>query len=384
VDRQRFTPNAPGELVAIRGTRPDVAFVPHPLPTAWDMPVELWPLLMQARESLARLDGMGRHMTNHQLLLVPLQQREALRSSSMEGTYASPEELLLYQLDPRDPSSDMDQANAWREVFNYGKALQLGVNLLDSGLPISLRLIKEIHQALLSGVRGQERRPGEFRDCQVQVGVGARFVPPPATHLVDCLDAFEKYHHQDSEIDPLIRAFLAHYQFETIHPFRDGNGRVGRLLLSLTIYQWMNLGSPWLYLSAFFERFKDDYIDRLFLVSTDGQWLPWIQFCLQGVVAQSNDTIDRIDRLIALRDEFSRRVAESGGSARLHTIVEGLFASPLVTIPQARDLTGVTYPTAKGDIERLRDLGILQEGPAERNPRYFSAPAIYEIAYGDS
>jgi Fic family protein len=383
MEKRRFTDKKLGELVETGPPRPDLAFVPAPLPSLWEMPVELWPLLMEARESLARLDGVGRHMTNHRLLMVPLQQREALRSSSMEGTYASPEELLLYQLNPRDPSSDLDRVNAWREVFNYGKALQLGMNLLDSGLPISLRLIREMHRALLSGVRGQQRRPGQFRDCQVQIGVGARFAPP-AQHLGECLDTFEKYHHAESEIDPLIRAFMAHYQFEAIHPFRDGNGRVGRLLLSLTIYQWLKLGSPWLYLSAFFERFKDDYIDHLFMVGADGQWVPWIRFCLQGVIAQSNDTIDRIDRLVALRGDFTRRVAESGGSARLHQILDGLFSSPLVTIPQARDLTDVSYPTAKSDIERMKRLGILEEGPKEFNPRYFFSPAIHDVAYGDN
>lgn len=384
MDSRRFTANRLGTLVEIAGPGPSLAFVPAPLPTEWDMPVDLWPLLMQAREALARLDGAGRHLTNPQLLLVPLQQREALRSSSMEGTYATPEELLLYQMDPRDPTSREDEVNAWREVLNYGKALQLGVNLLNEGLPISLRLIREIHRALLSGVRGQEKRPGEFRDYQVQVGVGARFVPPPAPRLPDCLDAFEKWHHAESGTDPLIRACMAHYQFEAIHPFRDGNGRVGRLLLALTINQWMRLGSPWLYLSPFFDRHKDDYIDHLFNVSADGRWLPWIRFCLQGVVAQCDDTLGRIDRIVALREDFSRRVAGSGGSARLNRIVEGLFASPLTTIPQAAALTEVTYPTAKSDMERLQGLGILREGPPAMTPRYFYSPQLFDISYGDS
>ncbi len=384
MDKNRFTDRRLGELVEI-GSRPaSVAFVPAALPTAWDMPSKLWPLLMQAREALARLDGAGRHLTNPRLLFVPLQQREALRSSSMEGTYATPEELLLYQIDPREPVSKDDEVNAWREVFNYGKALQLGMNLLDQGLPISLRLVRELHAALLGGVRGQEKHPGEFRDYQVQIGAGARFVPPPATRLMECLDAFEKWHHADSDIDPLIRAFMAHYQFETIHPFRDGNGRIGRLLLSLTIYAWMGLVGPWLYLSPFFERHKEDYIDHLFNVSADGRWLPWVEFCLQGVVAQSNDTLDRIDRIVALRDDFSCRVSESGGSARLTRIVEALFTSPLTTIPQAAALTEVSYPTAKSDIERLVGLGILIEGPAARVPRYFYSPELFKIAYEDN
>ncbi|MEN8260513.1 MAG: Fic family protein [Pseudomonadota bacterium] len=338
---------------------------------------------MSARESLARLDGVGRHMPNHQLLLVPLQQREALRSSSMEGTYATPEQLLLYQMDPRDPSSDQDQVNDWREVFNYGRALQLGINMLRDGLPLSLRLVREMHRTLLSGVRGQQRRPGEFRDYQVQIGANARFVPPPPLNLPSCLDAFEKYHHENSEIDPLIRAFMAHYQFETIHPFRDGNGRVGRLLLSLTIYAWLRLSSPWLYMSAFFERYKDEYIDRLFMVSANGEWERWIAFCLQGVVEQSLDAIDRIDKLVALSDNYAMKVGASGGSARLQPIVDRLFESPIVTVPQVKDLTAVTYPTAKTDIERLITIGILQEGPPETYPKYFFAPEIFKIAYRD-
>ncbi|MCP5141434.1 MAG: Fic family protein [Gammaproteobacteria bacterium] len=382
MDGKRFTDNKLGDLEPITLPRPDVAFVPASLPLTWPMPSDMWPLLMEARESLARLDGVGRHLNNPQLLLVPLQQREALRSSSMEGTYATPEELLLYQMDQREPSSDVDQVNAWREVLNYSRALQLGVNLLHEGLPISLRLIREMHKTLLSGVRGQDKRPGDFRDCQVHVGAGARFVPPPPTRVLGCLDSFEKYHHADSTIDPLIRAFMAHYQFETIHPFRDGNGRVGRLLLSLTVAHWMNLGSPWLYMSAFFERHKDEYINRLFMVSADGQWKPWIGFCLQGVIEQANDTIRRIDQLVALREDFVNRVTQSGGSARLHGIVEGLFTSPVVTIPRVASTAGVTYPTAKSDVARLIDLGILKEG-AVVTPKYFFSAPIYDIAFGD-
>ena len=222
---------------------------------------------MEAREAIARLDGVGRHMPNHNLLLRPLQQREALRSSSMEGTYATPEELLLYQAEPREPRSSDDRVNAWREVFNYGQALTAGKEILDEGYPLSLQLIRTLHAELLRGVRGEEKAPGEFRQRQVQVGAGGRFIPPPAHYLPECLEALEQSLAAQTGIDPLIRAFMVHYQFEAIHPFNDGNGRVGRLLLSLHIYRSMELGSPWLYLSPFFERHKDDYIDSLFRVS---------------------------------------------------------------------------------------------------------------------
>lgn len=208
-------------------------------------------------------------------------------------------------------------------------------------------------------------------------------MPPPPLQVPTCLDVFEKYHHEDSDIDLLIRAFMAHYQFETIHPFRDGNGRVGRLLLSLTIYTWLKLSSPWLYMSAFFECYKDDYIDRLFMVSANGEWGPWIAFCLQGVVEQSLDAIDRIDKLVALRERYTGLIGASGGNARLQSILDKLFGGPLVTVPQVCTLTNVTYPTAKADIDRLIAMGILREGPEEIYPKYFYAPEILEIAYRD-
>lgn len=302
----------------------------------------------------------------------------------MEGTYATPEELLLYRMDPREPMSREDRANDWREVFNYGRALQQGMDLMAGGLPLSLRLIREMHRTLLGGVRGHDRRPGEFRDCQVHLGVGGRFIPPPAANVPGCLDAFEKYHHEESDVDPLLRAFMAHYQFEAIHPFRDGNGRIGRLLLSLTICRWLDLGSPWLYMSPFFERHKDEYIDRLFMVSADGQWVAWLSFRLQGVVEQARDTVRRVDQLVALRADFLDRAATSGGSARLNGIVERLFSAPVVTIPQVVSDTGVTYPTAKTDVKRLEDLGILVEGDASVTPKYFYSRPIFDIAYGDA
>ena len=273
--------------------------------------------------------------------------------------------------------------NDWREVFNYGKALQIGLNLLNNGLPLSLRLFRELHSTLLHGVRGQERRPGEFRDCQVHLDAGGRFMSPPPLRVPECLDVFEKYHHEVSDIDPLIRAFMAHYQFETIHPFADGNGRVGRLLLSLTIYIWLGLSSPWLYMSAFFERHKDEYINRLFMVSANGEWDRWIEFCLTGVVEQSIDAIGRIDKLVALRARYTKLIGESGGSARLHRILDKLFGGPVTTVPQVKALTGVSYPTALSDIKRLVDIKILREGSQAAYPKYFFAPEILEIAFKD-
>lgn len=384
MDKSQFTANSPGKLVHITVPAPDWAFIPDPLPLDWEMPAVLWPLLVRARESLGRLDGVGRHMPNHRLLLRPLQYREALRSSSLEGTYATPEELLLYEIDPREPTSKNDPVNAWREVFNYDAALQLGQSLLNGELPLSLRLMRRMHETLLGGVRGNDRSPGEFRRHQVHIGSDRRFVPPPPNEVPACLDVFERHLHEVSQLDSLVRCFMVHYQFEAIHPFSDGNGRVGRLLLSLMIYQWCKLGSPWLYLSPFFDRYKDEYINGLFRVSTHGDWTGWIEFCLKGTVEQAEDAIKRFNQLVILRDKYHQQIAEEGGSARLQQIVEGLLEQPAVTIPQLAKRYDVTYPTAQADIERLIKLGILKPLDHQGRPKLFFAEQIIQIAHGEN
>lgn len=382
MDQTAFTSKAPGRLVKIDLPKPDWAFVPQPLISAWTLPADLWPLLMEAREAIARLDGIGRHMPNHELLLRPLLQREALRSSSMEGTYATPAELLLYQAEPTKPTSPDDPRSAWREVFNYSSALVAGKEQLDTR-PLSLQVIRSLHAELLNGVRGAEKAPGKFRERQVQVGADGRFMPPPAHYLPECLDALETSLRTSSSIDPLIYAFMIHYQFETIHPFYDGNGRVGRLLLSLQIYKQMKLTHPWLYLSAFFERHKDDYIDSLFRVSTHNDWERWIRLCLQAAKEQAQDAIRRFDELVALREQYHKLAGKRQASARLHPLIDWLFETPLVTIPQVQSQERVTYPTAKTDLEHLVSLKILKRGPRDARPRYYYANLIMEIAFRD-
>ena len=202
----------------------DWAFVPAPLPTKWQIPNDLWPILAQAREELARLDGIGRHMPNYELLLRPLQHREAIKSSSLEGTYATPEQLLLFEIDPKEPKKQYDKVNAWKEVSNYNAALRLGQKLLND-IPVSLRLLKALHKELLGGVRGQQRAPGNFRKSQVHIGSDRRFIPPPPIEAIQCINNLEEYIHKDTDIDPLIFCFMVNYQFEAIHPFLDGNGR---------------------------------------------------------------------------------------------------------------------------------------------------------------
>ncbi len=383
MDKTRFTENALGQLVKISiQDHMDWAFIPKPLPARWNIPGEIWPLLAQAREELARLDGVGRHMPNYELLLKPLQHREALRSSSLEGTYATPEQLLLYEIDPKEPKSQQDPVNAWREVSNYGSALRVGQELLHT-IPVSLRLVKKLHYQLLSGVRGFYRDPGNFRRTQVHIGSDRRFVPPPPLEATRCLHELELYIHASHDIDPLIFCFMVHYQFETIHPFLDGNGRVGRLLLSLMIYQWCGLTSPWLYLSAFFDRYKEEYIRYLFQVSTEGNWTSWLSYCLRATIFQAKDAIKRFDKLVLLRDTYLKTVSERGWSIRLHSVIEKLFEFPLITIPQIAKMFDISYPTARNDVENLCNADILIKTKEQYRPKIFIAPHIFEAAYRD-
>lgn len=376
-----FRAGFPGRLVPVAGVEgASHAFVPDPLPPRWEWPESLWPLLLDAHRALAVLDGVGRHLPSARLILRPLQNREAQRSSSLEGTVTDPQQQVLFDLDPWVPTSRDDAANAYREVFNYGRALRARAEHGD--LPLSLRLIRTLHSVLMDGVRGDDQTPGEFRRIQNQIGRPPRFVPPPVDQLASCLDQFEKSLHARKRFDPLVEAFLSHYQFEAIHPFRDGNGRVGRLLLSLTIQEWCELSEQWLYLSAYFDRNKDAYIDLLFGVSARGAWTPWIEFCLKGVVEQSKDTLKRCERLLALSRSFQHRVASTRGSVRLAAIVDGLFEAPVLDVPSVHRRFGVTYPTARSDLAKLERLEIVQRLQGSRQITYFCKP-IYDVTFAD-
>lgn len=366
-----------GRLVPLSIGERDWAFIPQPLPRVWQPTLELWPLLAAAREALAKLDGIGRMLPDPELLLRPLQSREAIRSSSLEGTYATPQELLLFELQPQEPTAATDRTNDWLEVYNYAEALRRGTSLLEK-LPLSLRLIREMHHVLLSNVRGRDRDPGEFRRNQVHIGSDRRYVPPPPNELAACLDDFESFLNDADDIEPLIRSYMAHYQFEAIHPFVDGNGRVGRALLSLTAYKWSNLSRPWLYVSPFFDRHKRDYISALFDVSCQGDWTGWLKLCLTATIDACNDSIARCDLLVSLLKKYHAKADKTG--ARLHVLIEMLFSHPIIRVSDVAKRLGVTYPTAKADIEKLVAFGILEEAP-EMARKTFWAPEIFNAAY---
>jgi Fic family protein len=381
MDISKFTSASPGRLIGIPIPKGEHAFIPNSLDANWHLPESLIEPLLAAQQALGTLDGAGRHMPNVELLMRPLRHREAIKSSSLEGTYASPEELALYEMDPRDPKSERDPANAWREVFNYSEALVLGQTLLEE-IPLSIRWIRELHKRLLRGVRGADKRPGEIRNTQVQIGSDARFVPPPPQELNTCLGDFEIYLNTNSKVPGLVRCFMAHYQFEAIHPFHDGNGRVGRLLLALMFWTVMGLEKPWLYISAYFDQYRDEYIDCLFNVSAKGDYESWLRFCLRGVSVVCEDSLSRMDSLIELRAEFCERITAASGNARQIALVDHLFETPVITVPQVAKIYDVTYPTARTDIDRFIELGILKQSPLERRPTYYLASEIINVAHG--
>lgn len=375
---ESFGTNAPGKLVTIpEGCS---AFVPNTLPPKLEIDWQTAQLLADAARALGELAGVGKKLPNPHLLIGPFLRREAVLSSRIEGTYATAEELLLFEAIPtKEPPRD-----EIREVANYVKALEFGLARLKE-LPVCLRLMREIHEVLITGVRGHDRRPGEFRNRQNYIGNpgqginDARFVPPPVEDMHQALLDFEKFIHAPTELPFLIQLTLIHYQIETIHPFIDGNGRVGRLLIPLFLCERGYLPQPLLYLSAYFERNRSGYVDHLLRVSQAGAWLDWIAFFLKGVVEQSRDAIARSQRLLDLWQEYRRRMQTARASALLLRLIDQLFAFPALTISHAQKELNVTYPSAKKNMLKLVEAGVLREASGRQRNRVYIAPEVISI-----
>ena len=380
MDLKRFKENKTGTFVPINTpTGPDHAFIPAKLPPRWEFPARLWPKLSEATGAIRHLDGIGKTLPDPELLLSPLKRREAIASSRIEGTYATAQELMLFEISPQEARSAHSPVHAWREVFNYSQTLVQGNDRLME-LPFCGKLIKELHATLMDGVRGQHSRRGEWRDHQVAIGSDRRYVPPPKIEMQKCIDDLELYiNSPDEKYDPLVRAYLVHYQIEAIHPFADGNGRIGRVILSLMIANWCKLSRPWLYMSAYFEKFKDEYVDNLFKISTEGAWETWIEFCLNGTIEQANDAAGRCEKLGKLKDDMLERV-RCDGSPRTEQIVHLLFSNPMVQVSNLKKKLNKSYPTVQSDIDRLVKAKILYPVNGVRPKAYYS-PEIMNIAY---
>ncbi len=372
-----FATTAPGKLVP----EPDAgwAFVPNDLPPSLDFNNADWRLLSTAASALGELKGAAHALPNPQMLMRAFLRREAVASSRIEGTVTSFEQLALFEADPRRPPTPDAQ-----EVANYVEAAEHGVQRIQE-LPPGRRLVCELHQRLLAGVRGGESRPGEFRTVQnfiTGIGLGpesARFVPPPPDQVLPAFDALERYMNQPIERPPLIELALIHYQFETIHPFMDGNGRLGRLLITLLLKHYGVLDAPLLSLSDFFDRNRRRYVNLLLGVSQRGEWLEWIRFFLTAVRDQSLDSSRRAKGLSDLRESYRNAVQESSRSALTLQMLDHLFEQPAMTAPYAAARFGVTQPPARHAMERLRSLGILLPVAGRPRPQVYIAPEIIDM-----
>lgn len=354
------------------------AFVPDPLPPRLHWTPELVRALSDADRLVGRLAGEGGRLPNPHLLLRPFVRREAVLSSRIEGTRTTLGELLAAEAGATVERSPADL----REVGNYVTALEYGIRRLKK-LPLSLRLIRELHAKLMTGVRGNLATPGEFRRSQNWIGpagctlANATYVPPPPDEMTACLEQWETFLH-DRSLPPLVQVALAHYQFEAIHPFLDGNGRVGRLLITLFLVERGVLPTPLLYLSAFFEATRRDYYDHLLGVSMRGEWPIWIEYFLNGVARQAEDALSRAERINNLLVKWRAAVSGVASTAPL-ALVDMLAANPFLTIKRAAKQLGVAFTTAQRAVERLESLSIVKEISKAKRDRVYCAKAILSI-----
>ena len=354
------------------------AYIPDPLPPQFSWNPELVRALSDADRTIGWLAGEGGRLPNPHLLLRPFVRREAVLSSRIEGTQATLGELLAAEAGAvvnRSP-------NDLREVANYVIALEHGIKRLKT-LPLSLRLICELHKHLLTGVRGGHATPGEFRRSQNWIGragctlVNASYVPPPPSELMACLGTFEKFMH-DRSLPPLIQIAFLHYQFEAIHPFLDGNGRVGRLLITLFLIEREILPTPLLYLSAFFEATRRDYYDLLSGVSERGEWEPWLAYFLNGIARQSEDALSRAKRINRMLVEWRNKVAGISSKTPLQ-IINMLAGNPYLTTNKVAKQLGIAFTTAQRAIEKLEKLSVVAKVSAAKRDRVYCAKSILSI-----
>ena len=365
-----------GYLVpTIEGQR---SFVPAPLPRCIEPSMPLVRSLDEALSAVASLAGVGETIQNPHLLIRPFVRREAVLSSRIEGTQASISDLFRFEaLGERRPSGDVE------EVVNYVRALDHGVELLEK-LPISVRLINDVHSVLLRDVRGGERRPGELRDEQVWIGSPgaliqeARYIPPPADLIRDLLLDWEHFVNESDELPALFQCAMMHYQFEAIHPYRDGNGRIGRLLITLFLCAKGVLPKPLLYLSAYFERDRNAYYDQLFRVSETGDWETWIVYFLRGVAQQALDARARVRRVRDLQERMRQVLLDRRESANALRLLDEVFARPIMTSVEAARLIGVTPAGARRILERLAQAGVLDE-LGDEWPRLYIATELLQL-----
>lgn len=375
-----FTSTARGE---VRRTAEGFwAFHPTPVPRRISLSDEVVKLLDEATGAVHRLGGVGRLIPNPHLLIGPHLRLEAVLSSRIEGTKTDVGQLLLFEAGQVAPSEAADDAT---EVSNYVVAMEHGLVRVRSGFPISVRLFREMHERLLDGVRGQHRHPGELRRSPVWLGGAnlddAVFVPPPPDHMGRALDDLERFLHE-RDLPLLVQLAIAHYQFEVIHPFLDGNGRIGRLMIPLMLVLRDALPQPLLYLSAYLEQHRGEYYDHLLITSQQGDLMPWIAFFLRGVRDQARESEERTVRLVELQHQMRNELLDEGRPNSVVRLAEQLFSIPVVTAGRVESMIGVTRPTAQAAIDALVARGDLAEVTGRERGRVYEARSIFDAVYG--
>jgi Fic family protein len=371
-----FQAPAAGRIVPTVGGQP--AFVPAPLPPALTYDAALVLALSRADAALGELAGVGRTLPNPHLLIDPYIRREAVLSSRIEGTRTDLAALLLDEIE--DEPTRRDDADL-HEVRNYVVALEHGLERLQS-LPLSLRLVRELHERLMAGVRGERMRPGEFRREQNWIGppgsaiADALYVPPPPAEMIEALHHWEAFLHERGTMPELIQCALIHEQFEAIHPFLDGNGRLGRLLITLFLIERGRLAQPLLYLSAYLEAHRQDYYDRLQRVRTHGDWTGWLRFFLAGVEETARAALRQAGQLMDLREGYRSRLRPKPNAL---TLLDALFLNPYTTVARAARILGVSAPTARQAVLALQGEGMLQEVGERAWRRLYVATPILTI-----
>lgn len=375
-----FSQNAPGRVIkTIQGY---YAYIPNPIPPEIDWTPSLINHLTQAERGIARLEEVGQSFPVPHVLVRPFVRKEAVLSSQIEGTQTDFKSLLRYEAQQLTFLEDKQDA---QEVQNYVKALDYGMERIQT-LPMSVRLIKELHAILMKGVRGELSTPGEIRRSQNWIGrpgatlENARYVPPPVDEMKDCLSALEKFIHEDSNLPALISIGLIHYQFEAIHPFLDGNGRIGRLIVPLLLTTWHVLTQPLLNLSIFIERNKTEYYDRLLAVSLKGQWEEWLSFFLNGVHEQAQNAVLKINALQSLRVNYQERFSDDRNREKLVEVVNYFIGTPISSIPQAKVNTNLgSFSMIQRYFDKLVHYGVLEETTGGRRNRIYQATEILRI-----
>ena len=376
--------NRAGELVNnLSGDAAYKSFKPSALPPKLNIDNDMLKKLVEANRDLIRLDTAVKLIPGSELFISMYVRKEALISSQIEGTQCTLDDVL----DPKlDTNANLDVA----DVVNYVKACSYAIERLEK-LPLCKRLFREIHGQLLSGVRGQEKNPGEFRRSQNWIGAAncslkeARFIPPNVDDMNQAMDELELYMNESDDYDPLIRISLIHYQFETIHPFLDGNGRVGRLLILLYLMQQGLLSNPIIYISYFLKKNQIEYYDRISEVRRSGNYEQWISFFLEAVSAAAKDSLDTVEKLNALHEQNVKKLPKTSRSNdNVRKLFDYIEQFPIIDIKKTSEVFGISYNTVSSAIKKLEQIGILKQTTNASRNRVFSYEDYLHILRKDT